>query len=114
MASGPGGGAGQPGANGAPAKPTMDQDHEFLDLTTKLLTFLAKIGQMTPRGQDVTKYTQAAADAMKECVKAVFNQDLDGSDGSTPGTDGSAAGAAAAPATADMGSGSGAAQAVGQ
>lgn len=112
MASGPGGGAGQAGAGqpGQPATPApLDADHEFLDMVNKLLTVLAKMGQMQPRGQDITKFTQAAADAMKACVKSVFNQDVDAGTGQQPGQDGTAAGAAAAPATADMGTGAGAA-----
>lgn len=100
MSSGPGQAPGAPGSPD-PSKPaSMDADHEFLDTVTQLLTVLAKIGDMKPRGQDITKYTQAAADAMKDCVKQVFNQDMP-----APGTQPSAASSAGAPP--DMGTGGG-------
>lgn len=109
MASGPGSSQQAAGAATATAaKPgPMDADHEFLETVTKLLTVLAKIGQMQPRGQDVSKYTQAAADAMKQCVSAVFGTDMgEAGAAQTPGSEGTAAASASGPG-ADVGTGAG-------
>lgn len=81
------GGAGQPGGG-------KDQDHQFLDMTTKLLSVIQKMQDMKPRGQDVSKELQAAADAVKQAVSKVFGKDgLSGDGGSTDQADGTDAGA---------------------
>ncbi len=98
--------AGQTSAGQAtPATPGDDptKDQEFLENTTKLLGILDKMSELKPRGQDVSKFMQAAAAPIKDCVKHVFNQDPTAA-GSTP-ADGSvadtgAAGAAGAGASA--------------
>lgn len=102
-------GQGQGASKGA----SKDKDTEFLESVTKLLNVLGKMGKLEPRGMDVSKYTQAAADALKECVKHVFNQDM-GQD--VAGSDAQAADAGSSPAggaAADTSSASGAAGAAG-
>ncbi len=89
--AGPGQAAATPGDD-----PTKDQ--EFLENTTKLLGILDKMSELKPRGQDVSKFMQAAAAPIKDCVKHVFNQDPTAA-GSTP-ADGSVADTGAAGAGA--------------
>ena len=66
------------GAGGASPK---DADHQFLDMTTKLLSVLQKMQDMKPRGMDVSKELQAAADAVKQAVSTVFGKDGMAGDG---------------------------------
>jgi hypothetical protein len=76
-------GQGQAGAGGA-ADPSADADQQFLEMTTKLLKVLQSMKEMTPRGQDISKYMDAMTQTTKDCVKQVFG----GADQSqTPGTD---------------------------
>jgi hypothetical protein len=78
--------AGQPGGG-------KDQDHQFLDMTTKLLSVIQKMQDMKPRGQDVSKELQAAADAVKQAVSKVFGKDGMAGDGSDQTGDSTDAGA---------------------
>ncbi len=95
MAAGQGAAGGGAAAGG---KKPKDPEHEFLDMTTKLLTVFAKMETMKPGGKDISKYTKAMADTAKEMVKFVSTDAGDGGD------QGSAAGAAG-DATGDAGGG---------
>jgi|SRR5882762_1557698 len=67
-----------------------DKDTQnYVDTITKLIALLGSIGSMKPKGQDITKYTQAAADALKEGFKQVMGVDFDSSmvPGTTPTAD---------------------------
>lgn len=90
-------GAGQPGGG-------KDQDHQFLDMTTKLLSVIQKMQDMKPRGQDVSKELQAAADAVKQAVSKVFGKDGLSGDSSDQAGDSTDAGAGV---SADAGGGAG-------
>lgn len=70
---------GQPGQQGGGGG---DSD-KFIEMTTKLLTVLSSMQAMKPNGMDVTKYTQAAADAMKSCLKNVLGTSGDQAAGTT-------------------------------
>lgn len=76
------GGSKKPGKSAA-----SGTDQEFLNNVTKLLKVLDTLGQMKPKGKDITKYTQAAADSMQEALKQVYGED---SEDQTPGADASA------------------------
>lgn len=97
-------GQGQPGQQQQPGQPdassqaaaTPDPDREFLEATTKLLTVLGKMGKMQPRGMDVSKFTDAAAQSIKDCVTHVFTKDKGKQ---TPGTSAGAAANANPPGT---------------
>src|SRR5271154_1021603 len=93
-AANPGSAGGQAAAGGAGAAAPKDADHQFLDMTTKLLSVIQKMQDMKPRGQDVSKELQAAADAVKQAVSKVFGKD--GMAGAGAGTDQTAAGDAGA------------------
>src|SRR5271154_7536767 len=98
-AANPGAGAaGGAGAGGASAP--KDADHQFLDMTTKLLSVLQKMQDMKPRGVDVSKELQAAADAVKQAVSTVFGKDgmagADGADQTVAGSAGASDGSAGA------------------
>lgn len=82
-------------AMGAPAQPKQKPapansptDQEFLNNVTKLLKVLDQLGTMKPKGKDISKYTQAAADSMQEALKMVYADD-DGDQ--VPGADANAA-----------------------
>lgn len=81
-----------------------DPDREFLEASTKLLTVLDKLGEMKPRGLDVTKYTKAMAQVMKDCMKQVFTG---GKKGQLPGSTSSAEDAGTNPADQTTGAGAG-------
>src|SRR5277367_488802 len=74
--------ASQPNSPGGTPDPQAAQDQEFLENTTKLLGILQKMGAMTPKGQDISKYTKAAAQAMEDCIKNVYHQNLGVGNGS--------------------------------
>lgn len=100
-------GAAGPAAGGKKAK---DPEHEFLDMTTKLLTVFAKMEAMKPAGKDISKFTKAMADTAKDMVKFVSTDAGDGggqdSAAATPGDatgDAGGGGAAAPPTPADTG-----------
>lgn len=102
-AQGPAAG-GVAGAGGAAAAGGKDQDHQFLDMTTKLLSVIQKMQDMKPRGQDVSKELQAAADAVKQAVSKVFGKDGLSGDSSDQAGDSTDAGAGV---SADAGGGAG-------
>jgi len=88
--------AGQAAPAGGGGKKQKDPEHEFLDMTTKLLTVFAKMEPMKPGGKDISKYTKAMADTAKDMVKFVSTDSGDGGDqGSAAGTPGDATGDAA-------------------
>lgn len=92
---------GQPGTPSGQGGGTGAEDQEFLENVTKLLGILQKMGEMKPKGQDVSKYTKAAADAMEDCIKNVYNQQLGQGNGSaSSGDDSSGGGAGASDQTA--------------
>lgn len=102
-AQGPAAG-GVAGAGGAAAAGGKDQDHQFLDMTTKLLSVIQKMQDMKPRGQDVSKELQAAADAVKQAVSKVFGKDGMAGDSSDQAGDSTDAGAGV---SADVSGGAG-------
>jgi|SRR5882672_6224134 len=87
------------GTSGGNDKDTQN----YVDTITKLIALLGSIGSMKPKGQDITKYTQAAADALKEGFKQVMGVDFDSS--MVPGTTPTADQTVGAPP--DLGTGSG-------
>lgn len=78
----------QPPAPAAPPSPEQD----FLDSTTKLLTVLDKMSKMQPRGMDISKYTDAAAQAIKSAQQYVFTDKGSGKGKIKPQTPGTSAG----------------------
>src|ERR1035437_1061157 len=70
------GGGAQPAAKKpAAAAGGTNPDQEFLANVTKLLKVLDQLGEMKPKGKHITKFTQAAADAMQEALKSVYGDD---------------------------------------
>lgn len=89
-----GGGAAQPSSK----QPAPDPDtQKFVQMTDKLLTVLGAMQIMKPNGIDVTKFTQAAADSIKQCVEAVKGGETQQPGGTMP----SAADSGTAPVSGD-------------
>lgn len=86
----PGPGAQGPGGQQVGAPPPQpkpqDPDQDFLDSVEKLLVVLNKLGEMQPRGMNVSKYTGAAAQAIKDMSKHVFSGKPAKGTQQTPGT----------------------------
>jgi hypothetical protein len=87
-------GGGQQGQQPPPQQqaPGQNPDQDFIDISEKMLTALAKMGMMQPKGQNIAKYTQAMAQTLKDCMKNVFGQG--GGKGTAKGTPGSTSSAA--------------------
>jgi hypothetical protein len=71
-------------------------EHDFLEAITKLLKVLDKLEAMKPNGKDVSKYTKAAAEAMKDCMKEVYGDKAQSAAGEGTADDQAGAGAGAA------------------
>ena len=67
-----GGGAGAAGGDQSQQPSQPDPDQQFLEMVNKLLKVLQQMGDMKPRGQDITKYMKSMSDTAKDCIKAVY------------------------------------------
>lgn len=80
-------------APASPQKPDYTQQNtEFQNVVTKLLSIFDKLEKMTPNGQDISKNIKAMAQTLKDTRDKVFEgnetEDATGTAPSVPGTTG--------------------------
>lgn len=79
---------------GAQKPDYTQQNTEFQNAVTKLLSIFDKLEKMTPNGKDISKNIKAAADAVKSARDMAFEgtetEDATGTGAAVPGTTGTA------------------------